>query len=102
MKCSALGRYLFSSCVATVVLAACGGSQPPTGAPGAATQTSAIAAHAGRGKSWMLHEATSDDLLYIAAWPPAVYVYTYPKGQLAGTLTRKQLKAAPLTHKRAT
>ena len=26
-------------------------------------------------------------LLYIAAWPPAVYVYTYPKGQLVGTLT---------------
>jgi hypothetical protein len=46
-------------CSATVaMLAGCGGSQPPIGAPGAIPQTSAIAAHAERGKSWMLPEAS--------------------------------------------
>jgi hypothetical protein len=41
------------------LLAGCGGSQPPIDAPGAMAQTSAIATHADRGKSWMLPEAKS-------------------------------------------
>ena len=36
----------------------------------------------------MLPEATSGDLLYIAAWGNGdTYVYTYPQGRLVGTLT---------------
>jgi hypothetical protein len=38
-------------CVAAALLARCGGSQPPIGAPGAMPQTSAIAVHAERGGS---------------------------------------------------
>jgi serine/threonine-protein kinase len=39
------------------LLAACGGSQPPIGAPGAVTRTLALATNAEHGKSWMLPEA---------------------------------------------
>ena len=35
MKISDFSRYVLCSCVATAMLAGCGGSQPPIGAPGA-------------------------------------------------------------------
>jgi len=41
-------RYVLSSCVAAALLAGCGGSQPPIGAPGAMPQSAAIAAPADR------------------------------------------------------
>ncbi|HEY2475816.1 MAG TPA: hypothetical protein VGI19_13585 [Candidatus Cybelea sp.] len=44
-------------CATLALLAGCRGSQPPIGAPGATPQTSAAAAHADRGTSWMLPEA---------------------------------------------
>ncbi len=76
---------------AAALLAACGGSQPPAGAPGAMPKTSAGVTHAGRGKSWMLPEAMSQDLFYVAntAHGPGtgtVTVYTYPRGKLVGDL----------------
>jgi hypothetical protein len=67
------------------MLAGCGGSQPPIGATGAIPQTTAIATHAERGESWMLPEAKSEDLLYISDGDK-VYVYSYPKQKLVGTL----------------
>jgi len=57
MRSTDLGRYALSSCVAAAMLAACGGSQPPIGAPGAMPQSRAIVTHASRGGSWMLPEA---------------------------------------------
>jgi len=45
MKGLNLGRYALSSCVATVLLAGCGGSHLPIGAPGAIPQTTALAAN---------------------------------------------------------
>ncbi len=48
-------------------------------------QTSAIATHADRGKSWMLPEAKSEDLLYVSAYSD-VLVYTYPGGKQVGDL----------------
>ncbi len=59
------------------LLAGCGESQSPIGAPGGMPQTSAIATHAERGKSWMLPEAKSEDLLYISTFN-GVTVYSYP------------------------
>jgi len=72
---------------ATVVamLAGCGGSQPPTGAPGAMPQSPAIARQAKRGGSWMLPEAISEDLLYVTNYS-TVLVYSYPEGKLVGVL----------------
>ena len=89
MKSLVFSRYALSACVAVVMLSGCGGSQPPIGAPGAMPQSSAIATQAENDGSWMLPEAKSEDLLYIAAWPGygAAYVYSYSKGQLVGTLT---------------
>ncbi len=43
MKSLDFGRYALSSCVAVVMLAGCGGSQPPIGAPGAMPQSPAMA-----------------------------------------------------------
>ena len=88
MKFLDSGRYALASCVAAALLAGCGGSQPPIGAPGVAPQTSAIAAHAGRGTSWMLPEAKREDLLYVSDdLANDVYVLSYPQGKLVGTLT---------------
>lgn len=39
MRRSGLGRYALCSCVAAALLAGCGGSQPPIGAPGAMPQS---------------------------------------------------------------
>jgi hypothetical protein len=55
-------RYAFIY-VAAAMLAGCGGSQPPIGGLGAMPQTSAIATHAERGKSWMPSYAASQNLL---------------------------------------
>jgi streptogramin lyase len=61
------------------LLAGCGGSQPPIGAPGAMPQTAAISTQADRGKSWMLPEAKSDSdkpWLYVSdTTGNAVYIY---------------------------
>jgi hypothetical protein len=47
MRASDLSRYALAMGAAAALLAACGGSQPPIGAPGAIAQTSTLATHAG-------------------------------------------------------
>ena len=54
MKSFGLGTYALTGGVSVALLAGCGGSQPPIGALGTIPQTSAIATHADRGKSWMV------------------------------------------------
>jgi len=49
-----LSRYGLSCCVAAAMLAACGGSQQPIGAPGAMQQGRAITTHAEHSNSWAL------------------------------------------------
>jgi DNA-binding beta-propeller fold protein YncE len=78
-------RYPLGFCAAVAMLAACGGSQP-IGAPGAMTQSRPIATHAERGGSWMRPEASSDALLYYSDGGETVYVLSYPRGKLVGTL----------------
>jgi hypothetical protein len=68
------------------MLAGCGGSQAPIGAPGAMPQSRAIAAHAHRGKSWMKPGAPKWDLLYVSNGNGTVTVYRYWKHDLVGTL----------------
>ncbi len=91
MKLSDFKRYALCRCVAAAMLAGCGGSQPPTGAPGVDPQTSALAAHPDRGKSWMLPEAKSEDLLYVTNSDPSgggtVSVFAYPNGKEVGVLS---------------
>jgi sugar lactone lactonase YvrE len=88
MKVLELGRYVLGVSIAVSLLAGCSGSQPPTVAPGAVPQGRAVATHAERGESWMLPEAVTQDLLYVAGGNgDDVPVYSYPKGRLLGTLT---------------
>ncbi|MFY9737602.1 MAG: hypothetical protein WAK11_00990, partial [Candidatus Cybelea sp.] len=88
MKLSDFRRYALSSCVAIAMLAACGGSQPPIGAPGAMPLTTAVATRADRGKSWMFPQAKSEDLLYISdISTDTVLVYSYKTRAQLGQLT---------------
>jgi hypothetical protein len=84
---SDLSHYALSGCLASALLAGCSGSQPPIGAPGAMPQTSAVATHADRGKSWMKPGISSgSDLLYVADNEGRAFVLTYPQGDLVGQL----------------
>jgi len=74
--------------VAAALLAACGGSQPPIGAPNAMPQTATIATHAERDGSWMLPEAKSEDLVYASNLRDNnVLVFSYPGLAQVGTLS---------------
>jgi hypothetical protein len=85
MKISSFSHSTFSISAALALLAGCGGSQPPIGAPGAIPQSRAIVTHAARGTSWMAPDAVTQDLLYVSncCW---VSVYSYPNGKLEGRL----------------
>jgi hypothetical protein len=94
MKGPAYTRHTL--CVyAAAMLAGCGGSQPPIGAPGALPQSRAIATQGAHGGSWMLPDAKSDDLLYVSLSDresngDEIYVFSYPKGKLVGGLSLPQ------------
>lgn len=81
---------------ATALVAGCGGSQPPIGAPGAMPQSHTNAEHAAHGKSWMLPEAKSDDLLYVSTPTSNVFVYSYPRLKLVGELEHLNYQAGGL------
>jgi len=84
------GRCAVSMSAAAALLAACGGSQPPI-VPGAMPQSRAAAEPADRGRSWMLPEAKSKDLLYVVYPTQAsegyIDAYSYPQGVLEGQIT---------------
>jgi hypothetical protein len=68
----------------TALLAACGGSQPPIGAPGAMPQGRATATQAEYGRSWALPKAPGD-LLYVTSFQHSgLAIYTYPRGKHLG------------------
>jgi hypothetical protein len=72
-------RYTLGGIAALAMLAGCGGQVAPTGGiTGAAS--------ASHGKSWVLPEAKSEDLLYISD-VSTVDVYSYPQAKLVGKLT---------------
>ena len=102
-------RYVSSACVAAAMLAGCGvlrqaqdDMQPPIGAVGARPQTSAIATHTDRGKSWMLPQAKNIDLLYVAdPGSEEVVAFSYPGGDVVGALTGITAPAGECTSKRS-
>jgi hypothetical protein len=73
-------------CAALTVLAGCsGGSSASYNPPGVVS-----AAHPDRRASWMSPNAKDEDLLYVSdSSTYDVYVYSYPKGKLVGTLTNQ-------------
>src|SRR5580693_2931535 len=91
MKPFDLRRYVAGT-VAALLLAGCGGAGTPTIGNGLPTITGNGAQNAAHGKSWMLPEATSQDLLYVSVsttnyTDSEVQVYSYSSNQLVGTLT---------------
>ena len=77
MRSRELSRFALSACVATVILAGCGGSQPPIGAPGLlhnVSQGSKIVRAQSVGQAYKM----SGPLLYVASYaetlePLAIY-----------------------------
>ncbi len=76
MKSLGFGQTL-GIVAATALLAGCGGSQPPIGAPGALPQSRAIATHAEHGRSTTMQDIKTQNLLYVADYSVGVIVYTY-------------------------
>ncbi len=84
-------------CLGVSWLAGCGGSQPglmPAGAapepasPRLAWPATSMIARPDGGRSWMTPDAKKRDLLYVSDDTTFdVYVFSYPKGKLVGTLT---------------
>ena len=72
---------------ATLLLAGCGGSQPPIGTPGAVHQATAV--------KHVAKASGSSDLLYVSSSGGDVFVYSYPQGKLVQTITGFYAFAAP-------
>jgi len=79
------------------MLAACGTSQPPIGAPGAMPQSRGIATHVERGGSWMLPEPSrkSGDLIYVMG-PVKNYIISYSTGATIATFDGPEGRGAGL------
>ena len=86
MKSLGHSRYALTIGAASVLLAGCGGSQPPIGAPGAMVQSRAVA-QASHGKSWMLPEARVADLIYATGGCGGVCVFSYPEAKLKASIS---------------
>jgi len=72
--------------VAVFTLAGCGGTQQVTGAVPRGANSIPTTPHWTKGESWMLPEASSEDLLYTSDDAAQVYVYSYPALKLVGQL----------------
>jgi hypothetical protein len=84
MKCMKFEYAPFGTIVAAF-LAACGGSQPPIGAPAPIQQDFAITSHDQRDGSWILPEAHKGNLLYASAFD-GTDTLTYPRAKFVRTL----------------
>jgi hypothetical protein len=84
MYIAGLARNVFSVVPLLALVTGCGAAQS-NGAAGALPQTSALATHADRGRSWMKPGSASGDLLY-ASNGGVIWVYSYPQGTLVGEL----------------
>lgn len=85
MNYERIRRYTVFAVVSLVVVAGCGGSQPPFGVPSAIGQSRGVAAHIERVESGMPPKAKGD-LLYVSQASGAVYVFSYPNGRSVGKL----------------
>lgn len=87
MKAFFPAGYALSLCLAAASVAGCAGLQPPIGAPSTILKSHAVARHSDRARSWVLPEAKTDDLLYVANWRSGeVTIYAYPSGNSVGVL----------------
>lgn len=81
MNCRDPWRRALTTCVAAAMLSGCGGALDST------MQHGTVVRGAANGRSWMSAGVRDKDLLYVADLNGReVYVFTYPKGNLVGTL----------------
>ncbi|HEY2473572.1 MAG TPA: hypothetical protein VGI19_02105 [Candidatus Cybelea sp.] len=91
-------KYALCVCAGAALLAGCGGGASTTFAPGATSGSNSPSTslrvnspvHPDRGRSWMSPDAKKSALLYVSdSTTYDVYVFSYPKGKLVGTLTNQ-------------
>jgi DNA-binding beta-propeller fold protein YncE len=88
MKILEVGRDALGFCAVVVMLAGCDVSPVQVGTAGALPQSPLTAGHAEHRGSWMLPAAKTKDLFYVSDQDSDdVYAYSWPGGQLKGTLT---------------
>jgi len=75
MRTFTFNRHAVSISIAAAMLAACGGSQPPIGAPGAMSQSQSLVFPAAHGR----------DLLYVSS-DTTTNIYTYPHGKRVSSI----------------
>src|SRR5580692_9931327 len=113
---SRLSLLTVAAAAATIAMASAGcgqttGLNGPTGvanasgfvsSPGALRPPRVTLRHAQGDKSWMNPAAKKSDLLYLDDETGDAYVYSYPKGELMGTLTGLGEPRASASTRRAT
>lgn len=88
MHISNATRYALGVCAAVTTLVGCGASQASLGPREPMGQNAMLAVRPDRGRSWMAPDAKKDNLVYVSdLGTDDVYVYSYPGGDLEGTLT---------------
>ena len=93
MNVISLSRCTLGFSAGIAALAGCGAlpqaqADPPIGATGATRQNRAHLRDAAQDRTWMAPDAKNDNLLYVSdLGSNDVYVYSYPRGALKGTLT---------------
>ena len=88
MKIADLSRHALRFCAAATMLSGCGAAQSQIGGLGAVPESPATATQVKNGRPWIAPDAKKKDLLYISdRGTNDVYVYSYPRGKLNGTLT---------------
>src|ERR1700688_4758776 len=80
MRIFGFTRYALYSSVAAAMLAGCGGSQAPIGAPDAMAQSRAIA-------QARAHRASSGALIYATGGCGGTCILSYPQGKLVGSFS---------------
>src|SRR5579871_1564056 len=86
MKSLGLSRYAVTIGAAATMLAGCGGLQPSVGALGPIPQSNVTVGHADSGRSWMLTDAGSGDLIYAEGGCGGVCILSYPGGKAVGNI----------------
>jgi hypothetical protein len=80
-------RYAMALFAFAIVIVGCDGSRGVF-APASLIDAPEVKAYASQASSWMDPKASGQDLVYVSSIASgSVYVYTYPQGRLAGTLS---------------
>jgi hypothetical protein len=100
MNFSKSARYVAAICMSAAMFSGCSGGSPSGFGPTTSLQHGfSRGVHPDRGRSWMSPEAkTAKKLLYVSDSDTYdVYVFSFPKGKLVGTLTNQNNPAGLCT-----